>query len=158
MKAAWLALLLPLGGCDLSMTRQAKHQAQGGDTLWPGGPAASDSAPDGTVAQDQADRDSALATPPAVTPVLLTRGQEQYRIFCTACHAEDGGGEGRVVARGFPRPPAFGAQDHPRRTVEVITHGSGVMYPFTDRIEPRDRWAIAAYVEALKRLRAEKGA
>ncbi|WP_220129787.1 c-type cytochrome [Sphingomonas chungangi] len=140
------------------MTRQTKHGAQSGDTLWPGGPAASDSAPDGTVAQDQPDRDAALATPPAVRPVLLARGQEQYRIFCTACHAEDGGGGGRVVARGFPRPPAFGAQDHPRRTVDVITRGSGVMYPFADRIEPQDRWAIAAYVEALKRLRAEKGA
>lgn len=158
MRAACLALLLPLAGCDLSMTRQAKHQAQGGETLWPGGPPARDSAPEGTMAQDQPDRDAALATPPAVTPALLARGQDRYRIFCTACHGDDGGGGGRVVARGFPRPPAFGARDHPRQTVAVITHGSGVMYPFADRIEPKDRWAIAAYVEALKRLRAEKGA
>ena len=158
MRAACLVLLLPLAGCDLSMTRQAKHEAQGDATLWPGGPAARDAAPDGTVAQDQPDRDAALATPPAVTPALLARGQDRYRIFCTACHGEDGGGEGRVVVRGFPRPAAFGAQDHPRHTVAVITHGSGVMYPFADRIEPRDRWAIAAYVEALKRLRVEKGA
>ncbi|MBA2935555.1 cytochrome c [Sphingomonas sp. CGMCC 1.13654] len=136
------------------MTRQDRHEAQGGATLWKGGPAVSSDAPDGSIAQDQPARDAALDQPPPVTLALLERGQDRYRIFCTACHGEDGGGGGRVVQRGFPRPAAFGAQDHPRRTVDVITHGSGVMYPFADRIEPSDRWAIAAYVEALKRLRA----
>lgn len=154
MRAQWLILLLPLAGCDLSMTRQDRHDAQGGATLWKGGPAVSSVAPDGSIAQDQPARDVALDEPPPVTEALLERGQDRYRIFCTACHGEDGGGEGRVVQRGFPRPPAFGSQDHSRRTVDVITRGSGVMYPFADRIEPSDRWAIAAYVEALKRLRA----
>lgn len=158
MRAAWLALLLPLAGCDLSMTRQAKHEAQGGETLWPGGPAVAGAAPEGTVAQDQPVRDLAASRPPHVTLALLARGQDRYRIFCTACHAEDGGGNGRVVQRGFPRPPAFGAQDNPHRTVAAITDGYGVMYPFADRIDPPDRWAIAAYVEALRKLRTEKGA
>jgi mono/diheme cytochrome c family protein len=156
LRAALLLLPLVLAGCDLSMTQQARHQAQGGAALWPGGPAASDDAPAGAVAQDQPLRDAAFAGPPHVTPELLSQGQAQYRIFCTPCHAEDGGGQGRVVQRGFPAPPPFGAQDYPRRTVAAITKGYGVMYPFADRIEPRDRWAIAAYVEALKRL--EKGA
>ena len=94
------ALLLPLllAGCDLSMTRQAKHQAQGGAALWPGGPAASDGVPAGTVAQDQPLRDASFAEPPHVTPELLEQGQEQYRIFCTPGHAEDGRGQGRVVS------------------------------------------------------------
>jgi mono/diheme cytochrome c family protein len=158
MRAEWLLLLLPLTGCDLSMTRQARHEAQGGGALWEGGPAASDDAPAGTIAQDQPARDTALATPPHVTPALLARGQDRYRIFCTPCHAEDGGGDGRVVQRGFPRPPAFGAQDNPRRTVAAIGDGYGAMYPFADRIDPADRWAIAAYVEALKKLQAGRGA
>ena len=158
MRAAWLALLLPLAGCDLSMTRQAKHEAQGGETLWPGGPADAGAAPEGTVAQAQPVRDLPPSRPPHVTLALLARGQDRYRIFCTACHAEDGGGNGRVVQRGFPRPPAFGAQDNPHRTVAAITDGYGVMYPFADRIDPPDRWAIAAYVEALRKLRTEKGA
>jgi mono/diheme cytochrome c family protein len=158
MKAGWLLLLLPLAGCDLSMTRQAKHDAQGDTNLWAGGPAATEAPPEGSVAQDQPARDAALTTPPPVTAALLARGQDRYRIFCTACHAEDGGGEGRVVQRGFPRPPAFGASDNPHRTVAAIGNGYGVMYPFADRIDPADRWAIAAYVEALKKLRTEKGA
>jgi mono/diheme cytochrome c family protein len=153
-------LLLPLatlGGCDLSMTKQARHEAQGGAALWPGGPTASEAAPEGTVAQDQPERDAAIVEPPHVTPALLERGEERYRIFCTPCHAENGDGNGAVVQRGFPRPPAFGAQDDPRRTVAAIANGYGVMYPFADRIEPADRWAIAAYVEALKRLKEPGG-
>jgi mono/diheme cytochrome c family protein len=147
-----LVLLLVLSACDLSMTRQARHAAQGGATLWSGGPAASDDAPAGTVAQDQPARDAAAATPPHVDLALLRRGQERYRIFCTPCHAEDGQGNGRVVQRGFPRPLKFTDADTPQRTVAAIANGHGVMYPFADRIDPADRWAIAAYVEALERL------
>jgi len=152
MRIAILALPLLLAGCDLSMTKQARHEAQGGAALWKDGPAAGDDAPAGTVAQDQPARDVAATAPPHVTAALLARGQDRYRIFCTPCHAETGDGQGRVVQRGFPRPPAFGGQDNPRRTVDVITRGYGVMYPFADRIDPADRWAVGAYVEALKAL------
>lgn len=146
-----------LAGCDLSMTKQARHEAQSDVTLWPDGPTASDDVPMGSVAQDQPARDYAAATPPRLTPALLTRGEERYRIFCTPCHDETGSGLGRVVQRGFPRPPAFGPRDNPRRTVDVVTRGYGVMYPFADRVDPADRWAIAAYVEALKKLSARPG-
>lgn len=159
MRAALLLLaLVPLlAACDLSMTRQARRDPQGGATLWPGGPPVGDGAPEGTVAQDQPRRDAAFAGPPPVTPALLARGQSRYRIFCTPCHAEDGGGNGPVVQRGFPRPRPFSGRDTPRRTVAAITQGYGVMYPFADRIDPADRWAIAAYVEALKALPAAQG-
>jgi len=158
MRVAPLALLpLLLAGCDLSMTRQARHEAQGGATLWQDGQPASGDAPAGTVAQDQPARDSAGITPPHLTTALVARGQDRYRIFCTPCHAETGNGLGRVVQRGFPQPPAFGPQDNPRRTVDAITRGYGVMYPFADRIDPADRWAVAAYVEALKTLSAGQG-
>ena len=33
---------------------------------------------------------------------------------------------------------------------EVITNGFGVMYPYANRVEPADRWAIAAYIRALQ--------
>ena len=155
MRAALLLAPLLLVGCDLSMTKQARHEAQGGAKLWQDGPTASDDAPAATVAQDQPARDAAVSTLPHVTPALLARGQERYRIFCAPCHAESGDGLGRVIQRGFPQPPAFGPQDDPRRTVAVIARGYGTMYPFADRIDPADRWAIAAYVEALKALPKE---
>jgi mono/diheme cytochrome c family protein len=157
MRRVLLTLPFLLAGCDLSMAKQARHEAQGGATLWQNGPAAGDDAPAGTVAQDQPARDAAATTPPHVTPELLARGEDRYRIFCTPCHAETGDGLGRIVQRGFPRPPAFGPQDNPRRTVDAITRGYGVMYPFADRIDPADRWAVAAYVEALKKLPVGQG-
>jgi hypothetical protein len=32
----------------------------------------------------------------------------------------------------------------------VMTYGYGLMYPYADRVPPRDRWAIAAYIRALQ--------
>jgi hypothetical protein len=37
-----------------------------------------------------------------------------------------------------------------RHFYDVITHGYGIMYPYADRVEPPDRWAIVAYVRALQ--------
>ena len=34
---------------------------------------------------------------------------------------------------------------------DVITNGYGAMYSFADRVQPEDRWAIAAYIRALQR-------
>jgi mono/diheme cytochrome c family protein len=63
-----------------------------------------------------------------------------------------------VVQRGFPKPPSFhearlvnAADEH---FVDVITNGHGVMYSYADRVPPRDRWAIAAYIRALQRMKA----
>jgi mono/diheme cytochrome c family protein len=92
---------------------------------------------------------------PPLTLALLARGQERYRIYCTPCHAERGDGHGMIVQRGFPPPPSFHIDRlraaSPRYFYEVITHGYGVMYAFADRVEPNDRWAIAAYIRALER-------
>ncbi|WP_231639205.1 c-type cytochrome [Sphingomonas profundi] len=150
-------LLLPLlvGGCDLSMKDQAKGTAQGSDLLWPGGPPRQ-APPAGTIAMDQPARDAALATPPPLTAALIDRGEERYGIYCAVCHGAGGAGDGTVVRRGFPPPPSFHARRlvaaPARHIVDVITNGHGIMYSYADRVEPADRWAIAAYVKALQRL------
>ena len=33
---------------------------------------------------------------------------------------------------------------------DVITHGYGAMFSYAERVAPRDRWAIAAYIRALQ--------
>lgn len=33
---------------------------------------------------------------------------------------------------------------------DVITNGYGAMYSYASRVEPQDRWAIAAYIRALQ--------
>jgi hypothetical protein len=84
----------------------------------------------------------------------LERGRERFDIFCSPCHGRAGDGMGMVVRRGFRAPPSFHI-DRLREAptghfYDVITNGFGAMYSYAARIEPRDRWAIVAYVRALQ--------
>ena len=145
-----------LGGCDLSMTEQARHETAASETLWEGGPR---DLPPPAGAVDQAAPEAARlsAAPPPMTLALIRRGEERYGVYCTPCHGTDGSGDGPVVRRGFPHPRDLAAPDQRALTAQalfqVIGQGSGVMYGEGDRIEPQDRWAIAAYVRALQHAR-----
>jgi mono/diheme cytochrome c family protein len=146
---AMVSLTLALAACD-NMANQAKRNpyelpagAQAG--RWPAQPAPH------TVARDAAEKPPA---PPPVTMALLERGRERFDINCAPCHGRAGDGNGMIVQRGFPRPPSYDI-DRLRNVpsqhfYDVITHGYGVMYAYADRVEPADRWAIAAYIRALQ--------
>jgi mono/diheme cytochrome c family protein len=85
---------------------------------------------------------------------LVRRGRERFEAFCSHCHGFAGDGDGMVVRRGFPDPPSYHVDRLRRAPVghvyDVITNGLGRMPRFSDRIPPRDRWAIVAYVRALQ--------
>lgn len=154
MRVPVLISLALLSGCDLSMRQQARDDPQESATLWPGGPQRQ-APPAGTIATDEPARTEALRTPPALTPALLDRGEERYGIYCAVCHGASGDGDGKVVKRGYPAPPSYReprlVAAPPAYIVDVITNGHGIMYSYADRVEPSDRWAIAAYVKALQR-------
>jgi Cytochrome C oxidase, cbb3-type, subunit III len=94
------------------------------------------------------------AFPLPLTPELLKRGQERYKIFCTPCHGIQGDGNGMVSMRGMKHPPSY----HDARLLavpngyiyDVITNGFGGMLSYSAQIPPSDRWAIIAYVRALQ--------
>lgn len=139
-----VALLLGLAACD-DMTYQPKKNAYADVRVGPG------RVPAGIV-----DHGAKQVPPPPVTLALLQRGQERFRIYCTECHSELGDGHGMVVQRGFPEPPSYHI-DRLRQAptlhfYDVITNGYGVMYSFAYRVQPADRWAIAAYIRALQRM------
>src|SRR3954452_15291645 len=151
---AIIVALLSLTGCDdQSMRVQKRYTVDAPAALWQDG-TASRPLPEGVVSVGADAVAHALADPPPVTPDLLARGRERYEIFCTPCHGLTGRGNGVVVSRGFPAPPSFGEPRlraaHASHFVDVITNGYGVMYPYAARVEPGDRWAIAAYVRALQ--------
>lgn len=103
-----------------------------------------------------------LPAPLSLTPELLARGRERYDIYCAVCHGLNGNGQGQVVQRGFPPPPTYHS-DRLRQAplghfYDVITNGYGVMYSYAQRVEPQDRWAIAAYVRALQLSQQQKKA
>jgi mono/diheme cytochrome c family protein len=85
---------------------------------------------------------------------LLQRGENRFNIYCAPCHARTGNGDGIVVRRGYKRPPSY--QDPRLRAqpigyfYDVISHGFGQMPDYAAQVQPKDRWAIAAYVRALQ--------
>ena len=89
-----------------------------------------------------------------ITREVLTRGRERYNIYCTACHDQRGYGEGMAVQMGFRQPSSFHIdrlrEAPPGYFFGVMTDGFGAMFDYADRLTPRDRWAIAAYIRALQ--------
>ncbi|MGZ3183678.1 MAG: c-type cytochrome [Telluria sp.] len=172
----WLLLACLLcAGCERAaqdMYDQPRYKPMAGSTQFPdgsssrmppggavpfarGGLADSTGGRTGSVAvQADLQADAAQAMPFPVTLALLRRGQQRYTIYCVPCHSAVGDGDGFVVRRGFPAPPSYhtdrlrAAPD--RHFYDVISHGYGIMYPYADRIEPADRWAIVAYIRALQ--------
>jgi Cytochrome C oxidase, cbb3-type, subunit III len=119
----------------------------------------------GTVARGQLRDDTYFYTgmmgrevgnvmPFPVTREVLARGQERFNIYCSPCHSELGDGNGMIVQRGYRRPPSYHI-DRLRQAplghfFDVITNGFGAMPDYASQIQPRDRWAIIAYIRALQ--------
>jgi len=65
-----------------------------------------------------------------------------------------------AAVRGMKHPPSYHI-DRLRQApngyfYDVMTNGFGAMYSYSERIPPRDRWAIIAYVRALQLSRNAK--
>lgn len=149
-----IALAFALTACgDQSMRVQNRYGVYGKAPLFADG-AEAQTPPDGTVAQGALAYAESLRDPPPLDAALLQRGRERYEVLCTPCHGYTGHGDGMIVQRGFPKPPSY-HEDRMRAApaaylVSVITNGYGLMYSYAARVEPRDRWAIAAYIRALQ--------
>jgi mono/diheme cytochrome c family protein len=89
-----------------------------------------------------------------VTEDVLKRGQERFNIYCTPCHSRTGDGNGMIVQRGYRRPPSYLDPKILNAPLghffDVMTNGFGAMPDYAVQVEPRDRWAIAAYIRALQ--------
>jgi hypothetical protein len=75
-------------------------------------------------------------------------------IYCVVCHDPMGTGRGRIVERGYIKPPSYHI---PRlrtapvgRLFAVATEGYGAMPSYDGQISARDRWAIVAFIRALQ--------
>jgi mono/diheme cytochrome c family protein len=149
-----LALLLPLAlaACDqANMVSQPKSKTWDSNPFFPQKQTMR-LPPPGTVARKSPDRP--VPQPASASPELLARGQERYDVFCTPCHGGAGHGDGLIVQRGYPRPPAFDEarlREAPaQHFYDVISNGKGNMLPYAAQVPPADRWAIVAYIRALQ--------
>ncbi len=168
-RACLAAAALLLAGCDmLDMYDQPKYRTFEACDFFADGSSARPVVP-GTIARGQLREDEAFFTGkrdgqfvdelPSGNDLefgeeLLQRGRQRFDIFCSNCHGQAGYGDGMIVQRGFRRPPSL----HIARLrnmplgyyFDVMTNGFGAMPPYNLQVDPRDRWAIAAYVRALQ--------
>ncbi len=107
----------------------------------------------GTIARNAPD--VSVPQPAMITQAMLSRGRRRFAIDCVPCHGAAADGQGMIVQRGFPHPPALFSDPllkaKAQHFYDVITNGHGVMYGYADRVSPTDRWAIVAYIRALQR-------
>jgi mono/diheme cytochrome c family protein len=131
----------------------------------------------GTVARGQLREDDARFSgktgetfstdfPYPINAAAMQRGRERFNIYCAMCHGRVGRGDGKVVERGYIKPPSFHTdesrgfvRDGQRVSLRdvpvgyifrVITVGHGAMPDYAGQIAADDRWAIIAYVRALQ--------
>lgn len=107
--------------------------------------------PRGTVPHD----DEEQAPPPAITRDLVVLGRARFETVCATCHGIRGDGHSVVATKMEHRPPPSLHEARIRglsraQVFEVATHGYGLMPGFVDVLETRERWAVAAYVQALQ--------
>jgi mono/diheme cytochrome c family protein len=89
-----------------------------------------------------------------ITYDVMVHGRNRYMIYCVVCHDPLGTGHGKIVERGYTRPPSYHIErlrkERPGNFFRVITDGYGSMPDYRQQIPPRDRWAIIAYIRALQ--------
>ncbi|MGE0682669.1 MAG: cytochrome c [Candidatus Binatia bacterium] len=164
LKGVILGCIVLTLGCRQDMHDQPKFKTYRADPFFADGRSARPLVA-GTVARGNLQADEHLYQgkenggpaknfPFPITEQVLLRGQERFNIYCSPCHSQLGDGQGMIVQRGLKQPPSF----HIERLREapvgyfftVITSGFGVMYDYSDRVAPEDRWAIIAYIRALQ--------
>jgi len=162
-----MLLLLPLltTGCRQDMHDQPKYQPLERSAFFEDG-RASRPLIAATIAQGQLRADELLYTgksgdkpatvfPFPITKEVLERGQQRFNIYCSPCHDRMGTGLGMVVPPGLRQPPSYHIQRLRESPVgyfyDVITNGFGAMPDYATQIQPKDRWAVVAYIRVLQR-------
>jgi mono/diheme cytochrome c family protein len=92
--------------------------------------------------------------PVPVDDEVMRRGQERFNIYCAVCHDRVGTGRGKIVERGYLRPPSYHIERLRNAPLahyyEVVSNGYGAMPSYSDKLTPDDRWAVIAYIRALQ--------
>lgn len=161
---SWLILVLAITGCRQDMHNQPRYKPLAATDFFGDGRSARPEV-DGTVARGHLRIDQARYTgkvnsedvdyfPFEITRAELERGQQRYNIYCSPCHSRIGDGNGMVVRRGFRQAASYHTDKLIKAPAghffDVITNGFGAMPSYASRVEPDDRWRIAAYIRVLQ--------
>jgi len=91
---------------------------------------------------------------PQNDPKVVERGKLMFERYCVPCHDAQGGGNGKVPEKGFPRPPSLMTQKirdwTDGRIYHVISEGQNIMPSYATQIPQQDRWAVIRYIRQLQ--------
>ena len=98
----------------------------------------------------------ATRVPLRITPDLMALGRQRYDVTCAPCHGLAGDGNSWVARKMTLRPPppliAPPVRDQPPgRIFQSISLGYGLMPPYAAEVPFVERWAVVAYLQALRR-------
>lgn len=163
-KLSLAALTVALAACRQDMHDQPRYKPLAATGFFGDGRSARQLV-DGTVARGHLRIDQALYTgkigdtdvdtfPFPITRADVLRGQERFNIYCSPCHSRVGDGNGMVVKRGFRQAANYHSDKLLKAPVghffDVMSNGFGAMPSYASRVEPEDRWRIAAYIRVLQ--------
>jgi mono/diheme cytochrome c family protein len=156
---------LGIAGCRQDMHDQPRYKPLAATTFFGDGRSARPPV-EGTVPRGHLRIDKARYTgktddgkdinefPFAIEQADLIRGQQRFNIYCSPCHSRVGDGNGMVVRRGFRQAASYHTDKLLKAPVghffDVMTNGFGAMPSYASRVEPDDRWRIAAYIRVLQ--------
>ena len=125
--------------------------------------------PEGTVPRERQtlrpeitagrDRSGQIVTsiPVPVTKDLMLLGRTKFEVHCAICHGLAGDGVSLVATQMSLRPPPNLHQIRnpgPGHVFQVVSEGFGLMPSYAVELTPHERWAVVAYLEALRRSQA----
>lgn len=97
------------------------------------------------------------AIPVPVTRALMDEGRTRFEVHCAPCHGLLGDGVSLVAKQMSLRPPPNLHQlrnASPGHVFQVVSEGFGLMASYAAELTPEERWAVVAYLEALRRSQA----
>ncbi len=164
------ALCLACGDTTIfdPMKRQPKFRAFAANPQFEDGRAMRQP-PEGTVPRerqtmrpeitDGRDRSGQIVTaiPIPVTKDLMLLGRTKFEVYCAICHGLVGDGVSLVATQMSLRPPPNLHQirnPDPGHVFQVISEGFGLMPSYAPQLTAHERWAVVAYLEALRRSQA----
>ena len=92
---------------------------------------------------------------------LLKRGQDRFNIYCSVCHGYTGEGNGLIAQNDEFNVIVTSLYSELLDVktdgyfFDIITNGKNNMPSYAHQIDPKDRWAIVAYINALRFSRSE---
>ena len=101
------------------------------------------------------DASAANHNPLEKNPANMTEGKRLYENYCTHCHGEKGMGDGPVVQRNGPKPPAYSSdalKNLPEgQAYHTVQFGKNMMGSHASQLTPTQRWKIIMYVQTLQK-------